>query len=355
MPAETTAFEAPMRRALELALNGPAFGVNPQVGAVLVNEKFEILAEGWHMGAGTDHAEVAALKALATKGLSPVGLTAVVTLEPCNHTGRTGPCALALIEAGVARVVFAVADPGDASAHGADTLRAAGIEVLSGTLEAQAEEQGRVWLTANRLGRPFVTLKWAASLDGRSAAEDGTSKWISGPESRADSHFRRSQVDAILVGTNTVLVDDPELTARKPDGSLYEHQPIRVILGETKIPTTKRVFNADAETVQYETHSIHGALAELWQRGVRHVWVEGGPRVASKFVKFGLVDEILVYQAPLLIGGDRTSLRNLGVDTMSQAISLEFNEVRVLGSDVFIRATPKRSLLEATKAKKGAN
>ncbi|MEO0024188.1 MAG: bifunctional diaminohydroxyphosphoribosylaminopyrimidine [Actinomycetota bacterium] len=340
MPTETTAFEAPMRRALELALNGPAFGVNPQVGAVLINENFEILAEGWHMGAGTDHAEVAALKALATKGISPVGLTAVVTLEPCNHTGRTGPCALALVEAGIARVVFAVNDPGEASSKGAETLRAAGIEVFKDVLATEAEEQGRVWLTANRLGRPFVTLKWAASIDGRSAAEDGTSKWISGPESRADTHLRRSQVDAILVGTNTVLVDDPELTARKPNGELYEHQPLRVILGETKIEGNYRIFNDAAETVHYETRSIHGALAELWARGVRHVWVEGGPKVASKFVKLGLFDELLVYQAPMLIGGDRTSMRNLGVETMSEAIALEFNEVRKLGNDIFIRATP---------------
>ena len=355
MPAKITAYKAPMRRALQLALNGPAFGVNPQVGAVLINDSFEILAEGWHMGSGTDHAEVAALKDLALKGISPVGLTAVVTLEPCNHTGQTGPCAQALMQAGVAKVVFAVADPGDASSGGAETLRRAGIEVVSNVLAQEASEQGRVWLTANRLGRPFVTLKWAASLDGRSAAEDGTSKWISGPQSRADTHLRRSQVDAILVGTNTILVDNPELTARKPDGSLYEHQPLRVILGETKIKRKYRVFNDDAETVQYETHSIHGALAELWQRGVRHVWVEGGAKVASKFAKLGLVDEILVYQAPMLLGGERTSIRNLGVDTMAEAIALEFKEVRALGNDVFIRAVPAARANERSARKKGAN
>ena len=350
MPAEITAYEAPMRRALELALKGPAFGVNPQVGAVLIDDNFEILAEGWHLGAGTEHAEVAALKALAAKGISPVGLTAIVTLEPCNHTGRTGPCAQALIEAGVAKVVYAVADPGDASAKGAETLKAAGIEVIAGVLADEAEEQGRVWLTANRLGRPFVTLKWASSLDGRSAAEDGTSKWISGPASRADTHLRRSQVDAILVGTRTVLADDPELTARKTTGELYDHQPLRVILGETKIEGTSRIFNGDAETVHFETRSIHGALAELWARGVRHVWVEGGPKVASKFVKLGLVDEVLVYQAPMLIGGDRTSLRNIGVETMSEAIHLAFKEVRMMGKDIFIRAVPAKQ-----QAKKGGN
>lgn len=341
MSAEIQAFEAPMRRALELALLGPAYGVNPQVGAVIVNDAGKILAEGWHLGSGTDHAEVAALKDLAAKGISPEGLTAVVTLEPCNHTGKTPPCAGALIDAGVARVVFAVSDPGNESSDGAKTLRKAGIEVIEGVLAAEAEEQSRVWLTANRLGRPFVTLKWAASLDGRSAAEDGTSKWISGAESRADTHQRRAVVDAILVGTRTVLADDPELTARKTTGELYDHQPLRVILGETKIKGNYRILNDSAPTVHYETRSIHGALAELWARGVRHVWVEGGPKVASKFVKLGLVDEFLIYQAALLIGGDRTSLRNIGVETMVEAIQLEYKEVRMLGNDVFIRAVPK--------------
>jgi diaminohydroxyphosphoribosylaminopyrimidine deaminase/5-amino-6-(5-phosphoribosylamino)uracil reductase len=341
MSAEIQVFEAPMRRALELALLGPAYGVNPQVGAVIVNDAGKILAEGWHLGSGTDHAEVAALKDLAAKGISPEGLTAVVTLEPCNHTGKTPPCAGALIDAGVARVVFAVSDPGNESSNGAKTLRKAGIEVIEGVLASEAEEQSRVWLTATRLGRPFVTLKWAASLDGRSAAEDGTSKWISGAESRADTHQRRALVDAILVGTRTVLADDPELTARKTTGELYDHQPLRVILGETKIKGNYRILNDSAPTVHYETRSIHGALAELWARGVRHVWVEGGPKVASKFVKLGLVDEFLIYQAALLIGGERTSLRNIGVETMVEAIQLEYKEVRMLGDDVFIRAVPK--------------
>jgi len=353
MSAEIQVFDAPMRRALELALLGPAYGVNPQVGAVIVNDAGKILAEGWHLGSGTDHAEVAALKDLAAKGISPEGLTAVVTLEPCNHTGKTPPCAGALIDAGVARVVFAVSDPGNESSNGAKTLRKAGIEVIEGVLASEAEEQSRVWLTATRLGRPFVTLKWAASLDGRSAAEDGTSKWISGAESRADTHQRRAVVDAILVGTRTVLADDPELTARKTTGELYDHQPLRVILGETKIKGNYRILNDSAPTVHYETRSIHGALAELWARGVRHVWVEGGPKVASKFVKLGLVDEFLIYQAALLIGGDRTSLRNIGVETMVEAIQLEYKEVRMLGNDVFIRAVPKPQT--PTAKKKGDN
>lgn len=345
--AEVSNFETAMRRALQLAENGPAFGTNPRVGAVILNPAGEIVAEGWHRGAGTAHAEVDALNQIShlrdAAGHVPSGFTAVVTLEPCNHTGRTGPCAQALLAAGIARVVFAADDPGQASAGGAKTIAAVGVEVIRGVLTAEAEELNRIWLTAMRQGRPFVTLKWASSLDGRAAAEDGTSKWISGPESRAESHFRRSQVDAILVGTGTAIADDPELTARKPDGTLYEHQPLRVILGERDLPENLRIFNDDAETLVLRTQSIHGALAELFERGIRHVWVEGGPRVASKFVKFGLVNEFIIYLAPMLIGGDRTAIKNIGVESMPDAKHLQVLETKSLGEDIFIRAISKES------------
>ena len=347
IPGEVNNFELAMRRALELAANGPAFGANPRVGAVILDAAGVAVAEGWHRGAGTAHAEVDALSQLThlldSAGHLPSGFTAVVTLEPCNHTGRTGPCSQALIAAGISRVVFAGDDPGQSSAGGAATLEAAGVEVIRGVLTAESEELNRIWLTAMRQGRPFVTLKWASSLDGRAAAEDGTSKWISGPESRIESHYRRSQVDAILVGTGTALADDPELTARKPDGTLYEHQPLRVILGERDLPDTLRVFNDDAETLALHTQSIHGALAELFDRGIRHVWVEGGPRVASKFVKFGLVNEFIIYLAPMLIGGDRTALKNIGVESMPDAKHLKILETKPLGQDIFIRATTKEN------------
>jgi len=347
IPGEVNNFEVAMRRALELAANGPAFGANPRVGAVILDSSGVAVAEGWHRGAGTAHAEVDALSQLThlldPAGHLPSGFTAVVTLEPCNHTGRTGPCSQALIAAEITRVVFAGDDPGQSSAGGAATLEAAGVEVIRGVLTAESEELNRIWLTAMRQGRPFVTLKWASSLDGRAAAEDGTSKWISGPESRIESHYRRSQVDAILVGTGTALADDPELTARKPDGTLYEHQPLRVILGERDLPDTLRVFNDDAETLVLRTQSIHGALAELFDRGIRHVWVEGGPRVASKFVKFGLVNEFIIYLAPMLIGGDRTAIKNIGVESMPDAKHLKILETKPLGQDIFIRATTKEN------------
>jgi diaminohydroxyphosphoribosylaminopyrimidine deaminase/5-amino-6-(5-phosphoribosylamino)uracil reductase len=331
-------FESAMRRALELALLGPAWGVNPQVGCVILDGAGAIIAEGWHRGAGTAHAEVDALSKLAEV---PAGATAVVTLEPCNHTGRTGPCAQALIAAGISRVVYATSDPGAVSGGGAQTLRDAGVEVIGGVLEGLASDQNRFWLTANKLQRPFVTVKWASSIDGRAAANDGTSKWISGEESRNHCHQMRSEVDAILVGTGTVLDDDPELTARKPNGELYDHQPLRVVIGNREIPTGARVLNDRAETVHLRTHSIHGILAALWQEGVKHVLIEGGPMVASQFVRLGLADEFVFYLAPMLLGGDRTAIKSLGIDTMSQATHLDFVEIKPLGGDIFVRAVPR--------------
>src|SRR5690606_38461205 len=205
-----TAYDAAMRRALELAERGPVTGGNPQVGCVLLDDAGRIVAEGWHRGAGTPHAEVDALSHLTDAR----GLTAVVTLEPCNHTGRTGPCSEALVAAGIARVVYAVSDPGRVSAGGAARLRAGGVEVIPGVLAAEAAELLPVWLTAAARGRPWVTVKWASTLDGRAAAADGTSQWITGTAARQRVHEQRAASDVILVGTGTVFADDPALTAR---------------------------------------------------------------------------------------------------------------------------------------------
>ena len=335
--------EDAMIRALELALMGPAKGVNPQVGAVILNSNGEVIGEGFHKGSGTPHAEVVALEAaLSGSQKLPTGSVAVVTLEPCNHTGKTGPCAQALIEAGVSKVVFASSDPGEISSGGAKTLLAAGIEVEAGVLEERANQQLRVWLTSNKNQRPFVTLKWASSLDGRAAAQDGTSKWISGAQSRADAHRRRSEVDAILVGTGTALIDDPELTARNADGSLQLSQPLRVVLGTRDLPSNLRVFNADAETRTIKTQSIHGALSELYEQGIKHVLVEGGPTLASRFVQMDLVDEYVLYLAPKLIGGDKLAIGSIDVPSIDKAKGLVFQEVSKLGEDVLVVAAPVR-------------
>lgn len=336
--------EDAMWRALELALLGPAYGLNPRVGAVILNSAGEVLGEGFHLGSGTPHAEVVALsKALPTGGKLEPGCVAVVSLEPCNHTGKTPPCATALIEAGISKVVYAASDPGPISSGGAKTLMAAGIEVEAGLLSEVANEQLHRWLVATNKRRPFVTLKWASSLDGRAAANDGSSKWISSEASRHDAHRRRSEVDAILVGTGTVAQDNPTLSARKPDGSLFEHQPLRVILGERKLPGEHRIFDASAETIWLNTRSIPDALAQLYERGVRHLLVEGGPTVASQFIQAGLVDEYLIYLSPKILGGERVAISSVAVNSISQAKELKFMETSWLDGDLVIIARPKES------------
>ncbi|WP_169581741.1 MULTISPECIES: bifunctional diaminohydroxyphosphoribosylaminopyrimidine deaminase/5-amino-6-(5-phosphoribosylamino)uracil reductase RibD [Microbacterium] len=332
----TTAEHDAMRRALALALKGPR-GVNPQVGAVLISPAGEIVAEGWHRGAGTPHAEVAALAQLAPGDAR--GTTAVVTLEPCNHTGRTGPCSEALIAAGVARVVFAIPDPNPGSSGGGDRLRQAGVEVESGVLADEAHALLDSWLTVQRLGRPHVTVKWAQSLDGRAAAADGTSQWITGPSARADVHRRRASADAIVVGTGTLLADDPALTARAEDGVLYPQQPMPVVLGQRDVPADAAVRRHPLPLVQYPG-DLTAALDDLRDRGVHRVFVEGGPAVAASFIREGLADEYLVYVAPVLLGGDRLALRDVGVTTIDEALRLSTTRVERLGDDLLIVASP---------------
>ncbi len=332
--------ESAMQRSLELALLGPAWGVNPQVGAVILDQEGRIVAEGYHKGSGTPHAEVMAIEDLKRSIPYPFapGYTAVVTLEPCNHFGKTGPCAQALIDAGISRVVFPLKDPGNESAGGAQRLRESGVEVIEGVLRDKAKEQARVWLSSKQLGRPFVTLKWASSLDGRIAATDGSSKWISGEESRRDAHFLRRDVDAILVGTGTVIADDPELTARDQNGNYFEHQPLRVVMGERALPSDKRVFNDKAETIQIRARNPQVVMQELQNRQVKHLLVEGGSKIASEFIRNNLVDEFIVYLAPLLLGGPRLAINDLGIPSMAEAVNLRITEQKLLGEDLFIRA-----------------
>lgn len=331
----TDAEIAAMRRALELAAKGPQ-SRNPQVGAVVLAADGSVLSEGWHRGAGTAHAEVDALTKL---GGSAVGATAIVTLEPCNHTGCTGPCAEALIAAGVARVVYAVSDPGDHSGGGAERLRAAGIDVEGGVLGDNARALLESWLTSRALGRPHVTVKWAQSLDGRAAAADGTSKWITGTGARADVHRRRADADAIVVGTGTVLTDDPALTARAED-ALLPHQPVPVVVGSRVVPADARVRQHPHAPLFYTSHDLAEALDDLLDRGLHRVFVEGGPTLASAFVAGGFADRVLTYIAPTLIGGPRTALTDVGVGTISQQRRLEIESVDRLGSDLLIVSRP---------------
>lgn len=325
-----------MSRALTLAALGPR-GVNPQVGAVILSPDGTILAEGWHHGAGTPHAEVDALSKLAPGAAR--GATAVVTLEPCNHTGRTGPCALALIEAGVSRVVYALDDPGAVSGGGAERLRAAGVSVEAGEQADAAHAVIEGWLTAQRLGRPHVTVKWAQSLDGRAAADDGSSQWITGPAARADVHRRRAASDAIVVGTGTVLADDPSLTARDGD-ALLPDQPVPVVIGSRPTPADAAVRRHPHPPLFFDGHDLHAVLADLHGRGIQSVFVEGGPTLASAFVAAGLADRVLAYIAPVLLGGGRLALTDIGVSSIGEAHRLTIDEWLPLGADLLAIAHP---------------
>ncbi|MFT4052716.1 MAG: bifunctional diaminohydroxyphosphoribosylaminopyrimidine deaminase/5-amino-6-(5-phosphoribosylamino)uracil reductase RibD [Microbacterium sp.] len=340
-----------MRRALTLARNGPR-GVNPQVGAVILSPAGDTIAEGWHRGAGTAHAEVDALSQLSPDAAH--GATAVVTLEPCNHTGRTGPCAQALIDAGVARVVYAVSDPGALSGGGADRLRAAGIDVVSGVRADEGRALLESWLEVQRLGRPHVTLKWAQSLDGRAAASDGTSQWITGPAARADVHRRRAEADAIVVGTGTLLFDDPALTARREDGSLYEQQPRPVVVGTRAVPQGARVRRHPRPFMQDDGEDLADLLARLRELGAHRVFIEGGPGLASSFVRAGLVDEVLAYLAPTLLGGDRLVLGDVGVATIAEQRRLAVTAVERLGEDLLVVGRLVETSDVSTRCARGA-
>ena len=286
---------------------------NPAVGAVVLDQTGRIVGEGATQPHGKEHAEVMALRAAGPRA---AGGTAVVTLEPCNHLGRTGPCTEALIDAGIARVVYAVDDPNPIAAGGAQRLREAGLQVLAGIEEAEVL-RGVLgpWRHAVTQSRPFVTWKFAGTLDGRAAAADGSARWISNALSRADVHALRDAVDAVVVGSGTVLIDDPQLTVRGVRGlaaeELADRQPLRVVLDRRhRVPPTARVFDGTAETVVLDTAVPRFALKALFDRGVRHVLLEGGPTLAGAFLEARLVDQVVAYIAPKLLGGGPSVLQD---------------------------------------------
>lgn len=311
---------------------------NPPVGAVILDADGAVVGVGSTRPPGGPHAEIVALQ---RAGEAARGGTAVVTLEPCNHTGRTGPCSRALIEAGVARVYYSVADPNPLAEGGARTLADAGVFVEAG-LGADIVSRGplRAWLHKQRTGRPHVTLKYAASLDGRSAAADGTSQWITGQDARAHAHAHRSKLDAIVVGTGTVFADDPLLTARLPDGTNSPHQPSRVVFGLREIPETARIRGGDAPTEFVRSRDPHDVIAALSHH--TDVLVEGGPTVAGAFLAAGLVDRIIAYIAPVVLGSGLAAVENAGVGTISDAKRFSFESVETVGTDLVVGAVPDR-------------
>ncbi|MCL1870459.1 MAG: bifunctional diaminohydroxyphosphoribosylaminopyrimidine deaminase/5-amino-6-(5-phosphoribosylamino)uracil reductase RibD [Promicromonosporaceae bacterium] len=341
MGTTQAAVDDAMRRALDLARRGPAHGPNPRVGCViLAPDHTTVLGEGWHRGAGTPHAEIAALADATARGHDTHGATAVVTLEPCNHTGRTGPCAQALLDAGITHVVHAIPDPGATSGGGADALRAAGVTVTSGTRADEALQLVHHWHHALTTGRPWVTLKTATTLDGRVAAADGTSRWITGPQARAHAHTVRADVDAIAVTTGTALADDPALTARAADGSLAAHQPVRVVVGHRNLPAGARLHGPGGELLHLRTHDVTAVLAELQAREVRPLLVEGGPALAAAFLAAGVVDEVHAYVAPVILGEGPAAVAPFGVSTIAAAPRWRTVATHRLGDDVLVVAGP---------------
>lgn len=333
-----------MRRAIALAARGlGTTSPNPVVGCLLLDADGEVVGEGFHAYAGGPHAEIVAL---AQAGERARGGTAVVTLEPCNHTGRTGPCAQALVTAGLRRVVIAVDDPTPVAAGGAATLRAAGVQVETGVRRREAEQGNIAWLTAVRRGRPYVTWKFAATLDGRSAAADGTSQWITSAPARTDVHALRSTVDAIIVGVGTVRADDPQLTVRDlRDGTLAIKQPLRVVVDSYgRTPANARVRDAAAPTWIATAAAVGAApdgrvdlsalLTELYGRGVRSALLEGGPTLAGAFLSARLIDAVIGYVAPKLLGAGRAALVDAGVATIADAIDLDLTDIAQIGDDL---------------------
>ncbi|MGN9780140.1 bifunctional diaminohydroxyphosphoribosylaminopyrimidine deaminase/5-amino-6-(5-phosphoribosylamino)uracil reductase RibD [Nonomuraea sp. ZG12] len=351
-----------MARAVELAARGHGgTSPNPVVGCVVLDAAGQVAGEGFHAYAGGPHAEVVALREAGERAR---GGTAYVTLEPCDHTGRTGPCSRALLDAGVARVVIAVPDPTPQAAGGAARLRAGGVAVTSGLLAEEAERVNAEWLTYARLGRPHVTWKLAATIDGRSAAADGTSRWITSAEARADVHRLRARCDAIVAGVGTVLADDPRLTARP---ARTPGRPLRVVVDtDARTPPHARVLDGEAPTLVaiaedtvLEGTGIEGAgadlvrlprhdggldlralLKELAARQVVSVFLEGGPTLAGSFVRHGLVDRVVAYVAPALLGAGPAALGEAGVRGIGQAHRLIFDEVSLIGPDVRLTARP---------------
>lgn len=367
----TTASSAVQAMRDAIALAARALGEtspNPVVGCVVIDAGGEPAGDGFHAFAGGPHAEAVALEQAGDRAR---GGTLVVTLEPCDHHGRTGPCTQAILDAGVRRVVYAVADPSDHARGGARRLAEAGIEVESGLLAAEVERLNAEWLTYARLRRPHVTWKFAATLDGRSAAADGTSQWITGAAAREDVHRLRARCDAIIAGSGTVLADDPRLTVRgfDPHDHLRTHRrPLRVVAdARARTPLGSRVLDDAAPTLiaiaegaggaehaaDLEAHAavvrlprsarsggvdLTALLAELAEREIVSVLLEGGPTLAGGFLAEGLVDRVVAYLAPTLFGAGAAALGDAGVTTLTEAYHLDIEDITTIGPDLRITA-----------------
>ncbi len=339
-----------MRRAIALSKRGyPA--PNPHVGCVLVRDG-EIVGEGYHLKAGEAHAEVNAIKAA---GANAKGATAYVTLEPCNHHGRTGPCSQALIDAGVVRVVYAVSDPNPKAAGGASVLAEAGVPVSCGLLAEEAEAANGVFLTAERRKSPYVCLKAAMGLDGRIALPSGESKWITGAKARLAAHHLRTELGAVLVGPGTVLADDPTLTARFRGAPMVT----RIVLDPRgELSRSAKVFDGQTKTIHVVAPGASGygevlkqplhegrfepaaLLSAIFERGIRGIMVEGGARTLGSFLPFA--DRLELFVGGLVLGQGPAWVEGLTLGNLAAAPRFSICSVRPCGEDVRITAFPKR-------------
>jgi diaminohydroxyphosphoribosylaminopyrimidine deaminase/5-amino-6-(5-phosphoribosylamino)uracil reductase len=299
---------------------------NPNVSAAIYGADGSLIADGFHnRKVSVDHAEVVALK---KAGSAARGATMVVSLEPCAHTGTTPPCVQAIIDAGISQVIYAVADPNPIAAGGAEKLADAGIAVEYRESKELSYVQ-RAWLHKEKTGRPLMLWKVATTLDSKVAASDGTSQWITGPESRADVQELRAQSDAILIGTNTALVDNPHLIPRG-----HTARPVRVISGEQEVPATNRVFDNEARTISVKSKSIPELMKVLSDEGFSQVLVEAGPTLGSALMASGNIDELIIYQAPKLLGAGKEFVSRLGISTLADHLELELLSVQAFGSDI---------------------
>jgi diaminohydroxyphosphoribosylaminopyrimidine deaminase/5-amino-6-(5-phosphoribosylamino)uracil reductase len=361
--------EAYIGRALALAERGRGIvSPNPLVGAVVVSESGVVVGEGWHEGPGTPHAEVVALR---DAGDAASGATLYTSLEPCAHTGRTPPCTDAIVAAGVTRVVSAMRDPNPiVDGRGFAELERAGVDVRHGVLAEEARRLNEAFVKHVRTGLPFVTWKMAASLDGKVAARDGSSRWITGEAARGDVHRLRAWSDAIVVGAGTALVDDPSLTVRDP--GYHGRPPLRVLVdARGRVPATGDLFDdaaptlvattdlapeerrdewqeAGAEVVPFSAEGDHVPVGELvtllGKRDVQGVLLEGGPTLAFAAIEDGVVDKVVVYLAPKLIGGvdAPTVLGGRGFAPISNAVQLRVRSFDPIGDDLKVEADVHR-------------
>ena len=314
-----------MKRAIELSLQGTSFTYpNPIVGAVIAESSGQIISAGFHKGA--EHAEVLAIN--NAKSI-PADATLFVTLEPCNHFGKTPPCTDAIIESGIKNVVFATSDPNPVAAGGAQKLIAAGINVSFGLLAVDAAMANRAWLTKIEKGRPRFIWKIASTLDGKVAAQDGSSKWITSSQSRADVAKLRSHSDAILSSSKTVIADNPTL-----DSKGAGLNPYRIVMGQSKIDPASNIFNDLAETKVIESRDFVELLDFVKSEGFNQVLVEAGPNFGSSMLAAGLIDEIVIYLAPAILGSGLSSIADLGIKSIDQKLQLSLISQEVIDQDI---------------------